>query len=296
MTQGRSPDIAGRQSGFWFRSKAAPPFFAFSMDRSVVKRLWKRAFNGTGDWEIRNAIGLADHVIDRLGRLGLREVFEGGAGGRLYAESLATALTVHLLRRYGNGTLALKLYRGGLPANRLRRVLDYIDAHLRGELGLAELAKISGLSPHHFAAAFKTTTGSSPHRYVIEHRDNAVEFFLGHLVEERVAQIAGIVHDSVDATEIIDRCLHHRLPAIPARDAVTIRDRTPASNHDLTDHLLCRREVLPFARERHAEIVDDDRRAGPCQTQRDSASDTASATFPSIMPMIAILSRFFGSQ
>jgi AraC family transcriptional regulator len=170
MTQGRSPDIAGRQSGFWFRSKAAPPFFAFSMDRSFVKRLWKRAFNGTGDWEIRNAIGLADPVIDRLGRIGLREVIEGGAGGRLYAESLATALTVHLLRRYGNGTLALKLYRGGLPANRLRRVLDYIDAHLRSELSLAELAKISGLSPHHFAAAFKTTTGSSPHRYVIEQR------------------------------------------------------------------------------------------------------------------------------
>jgi AraC family transcriptional regulator len=49
-------------------------------------------------------------------------------------------------------------------------VLDYVDAHLNDDLSLAELAKVSGLSAHHFGAAFKASTGATPHRYVIEQR------------------------------------------------------------------------------------------------------------------------------
>ncbi len=52
----------------------------------------------------------------------------------------------------------------------MRRVLDYIDAHLTGELGLVELAAIAGLSPHHFVEAFKISIGTPPHRFVIERR------------------------------------------------------------------------------------------------------------------------------
>jgi AraC family transcriptional regulator len=52
----------------------------------------------------------------------------------------------------------------------MRRVLDYIDAQLTGELGLIELAAIAGLSPHHFLEAFKISVGKSPHRFVTERR------------------------------------------------------------------------------------------------------------------------------
>jgi len=52
----------------------------------------------------------------------------------------------------------------------MSRVLDYIDAHLTDELGLVELVAIAELSPHHFGEAFKTSMGTSPHRYVIERR------------------------------------------------------------------------------------------------------------------------------
>ena len=54
-------------------------------------------------------------------------------------------------------------HRGGLAPRQIRRVLDYIDAHLTDELGLVELAAIAELSPHHFGEAFKTSMGTSPH-------------------------------------------------------------------------------------------------------------------------------------
>jgi AraC family transcriptional regulator len=52
----------------------------------------------------------------------------------------------------------------------MRRVLDYIDAHLTDELGLVELAAIAELSPHHFGEAFKISVGKSPHRFLTERR------------------------------------------------------------------------------------------------------------------------------
>jgi AraC family transcriptional regulator len=41
---------------------------------------------------------------------------------------------------------------------------------LQDELSLLELSRIADLSPPHFAAAFKTSVGIPPHRYVIERR------------------------------------------------------------------------------------------------------------------------------
>jgi CheY-like chemotaxis protein/AraC-like DNA-binding protein len=49
---------------------------------------------------------------------------------------------------------------------RLRRVLDYISAHLADEITLADLAGVACLSPFHFARTFTRAIGISPHRYV----------------------------------------------------------------------------------------------------------------------------------
>jgi hypothetical protein len=84
---------------------------------------------------------------------------EGGAGGRLYLEGLATLLTVHLLRGYSSSKPSPLPHRGGLASRQMRRVLDYIEAHPTDELGLVELATIAGLSSHHFGQAFKTSVG-----------------------------------------------------------------------------------------------------------------------------------------
>jgi AraC family transcriptional regulator len=68
-------------------------------------------------------------------------------------------LTVHLLRSYGSPQRSAIPHRGGLAPRQTRRVLDYIDAQLTGELGLVELAAVAGLSPHHFVEAFKISVG-----------------------------------------------------------------------------------------------------------------------------------------
>jgi AraC family transcriptional regulator len=155
---------------FWVRSLSSISFFAISMDATFVKQIWEMEFDRVDDFEIRTAIGVQDQVIDRIALLCKRELSEGGIGGRLYAESLGTALAVHLLRQYGTLPSAPIIHKGGIASRPLQRVIEYINWNLQGELSLAELASIAQLSQHHFATAFKASTGMSPHRYIIERR------------------------------------------------------------------------------------------------------------------------------
>lgn len=51
-----------------------------------------------------------------------------------------------------------------------RKVLAYIEDNLDGNCSIAALAGVAGLSPYHFARAFRTDTGDTPHRYVVRRR------------------------------------------------------------------------------------------------------------------------------
>jgi len=53
---------------------------------------------------------------------------------------------------------------------RLKRVIDFIDAHLAQPLTLEQLADVAGLSVFHFARVFRQATGQSPYRFVSERR------------------------------------------------------------------------------------------------------------------------------
>jgi AraC family transcriptional regulator len=91
-------------------------------------------------------------------------------GSRLYAETTASMLSIHLLQRYSHRKLEFKDYADGLPRSTLQRVIEYIRSHLDRELGLTELAEISHLSPHYFTRLFKRSTGLTPHQFVIQCR------------------------------------------------------------------------------------------------------------------------------
>ena len=95
----------------------------------------------------------------------------GGMADRLYVESLVTQLAVLIRRRHSTASAALRIPpSSGLTRNHARRVLDYVETHLSSHLTLGELARITGLSLHHFARMFKRTVGKAPHRYVLERR------------------------------------------------------------------------------------------------------------------------------
>jgi AraC family transcriptional regulator len=133
------------------------------------------------DIELAEHWDLSDrHIAAML--LALRADLEDGLpAGRLYGESLGVALAVYLARRYAAWPVRQRPTRGGLPTYRLRRVLDYIAAHLDRDLRLSDLASVSGLSPHYFAELFRQRTGTTPHQYVLMRRIERAK----HLLRDR---------------------------------------------------------------------------------------------------------------
>jgi AraC family transcriptional regulator len=53
---------------------------------------------------------------------------------------------------------------------RLKRVRDYIDAHMSARITLHNLAAVAGLSRMHFASQFRLATGLRPHEFLLQRR------------------------------------------------------------------------------------------------------------------------------
>jgi AraC family transcriptional regulator len=61
-------------------------------------------------------------------------------------------------------------FHSGLPIWQLRKVEDYVHAHLPDDISLDSLATLVELSPFHFSRVFKQTTGMSPLQFVTRER------------------------------------------------------------------------------------------------------------------------------
>ncbi len=111
----------------------------------------------------------SDEILLKLSLLLLEDAEGGGKRGSLYSESLSKALIAHLLATYGvKGTPPRRVAQ--LPPGLLRRVADYVDAHLEQDLSVEELASLVDLGATHFSALFTRATGVSPHRFIIQKR------------------------------------------------------------------------------------------------------------------------------
>ncbi|QSQ19077.1 helix-turn-helix transcriptional regulator [Pyxidicoccus parkwayensis] len=169
---------------------------------------------GSRSAELDPAIHIRDAQVERIGWMMQAEDHDGYPGGRLFTDSLASALAARLL--------ALQTRKGtsddrpvhALPAWRLRHVLEYIEAHLDEDLTLAELAGVAGFSLSHFKPLFKKATGMPVHRFVLERRVERARLRLleGGATLTDIALEAGFAHPSHMA-----RCMRRVLGLSPSQ-------------------------------------------------------------------------------
>ncbi len=151
------------------RWSGSPRILVIALDRTFLAPIVEEAFD-PDDVNLPPVIGAQDPDIANIALGWRKELAEGGAGGRLFTEGLATVLAVHIYRTYGEGTGRLQIAKGGLRPLRLNRVIAYIDANLETDMGLRDLAAIAEVSPGHFGEQFKLSTGQTPFRFIQERR------------------------------------------------------------------------------------------------------------------------------
>lgn len=139
------------------------------LDPSLIERAARDADPGAL-FEVVARANARDPLVSRVGMALLAEMESEAPGGRLYAESLANVLAVHVLRNYTDAGAAPRSFKGGLAGRRLRRVLSYIEENHERDLTLEVLAGEAAMSTFHFAREFKRATGTTPHQHLIKFR------------------------------------------------------------------------------------------------------------------------------
>ena len=110
-----------------------------------------------------------DVVIQHLAQAVEQAVCENVSSSDLFIEPIARALAdrVSALSRSSE---PWQVQTAGLPDYELRRLNDFIEDNLEGEITLAAMASACGIGTKSFVRAFAATTGKSPYQYVIAAR------------------------------------------------------------------------------------------------------------------------------
>lgn len=123
-----------------------------------------------------------------------------------YLRILAPLVASHLRQHYALGR--------GLAADRLMRVIAYVDARLDQSIGIDDLARSANLSSYHFSRMFRRSMGMTPHDYITQRRtERAKELLVTS--DLLLADIAGRVGYQTQAH--FTRAFHEATGTTPLR-------------------------------------------------------------------------------
>ena len=156
------------QANRWW-TEGPVAFTHLTLGDALLARFAREEFDrDPRDLAVLDQVGVPDPLVAQLIAT-LAEVMRAPPPGRLYKESLLTALILRVLLRHSSmgGLAKPSRARGGLAGWQLRRVVEYMAAHLADDIGAAELVRVVGLSRAQVFRAFRQSTGQTPGRYLL---------------------------------------------------------------------------------------------------------------------------------
>ena len=127
---------------------------------------------GENDARVLPTVLFRDTWLTELANRIRDEIVGQRPGGRLVAESLATAFFIGLIRLLaGNDGRAIEPIKSDSRAHgHVRRATEYMHSNLDRDIGLSELAASAGCSLERLKQAFREHVGEPPYRYLLRMR------------------------------------------------------------------------------------------------------------------------------
>jgi AraC family transcriptional regulator len=137
--------------------------------------------------------GKHDPLINNVAAALLREMLAADSGTDVFTHSLASVLSVHLIRNYAEGMPAAPEPAPG-PTRAVSAAVRFIREHYAEDVSLADIAKAADMTPFHLSRVFKKTMGMSPHHYLVEVRVHSARALLSSGGERpSLAEVAAAV-------------------------------------------------------------------------------------------------------
>jgi AraC family transcriptional regulator len=121
--------------------------------------------------EILPRYAILDPLLEQLVLVIKAALQNGAAADRLYMDTVAQMIAVHLARRHSSrsrdvSSTTMKPF----PGWRTQHLIEFIEEHIAGDLSLDAMAKEVKMCPLYLPRAFKAAVGKSPHQYVLDRR------------------------------------------------------------------------------------------------------------------------------
>ncbi|NVN09609.1 AraC family transcriptional regulator [Nguyenibacter vanlangensis] len=133
--------------------------------------------------------GIIDPAIVHLSRILLLALARPQEVNTLFLDHVTLALCNHLVEHYGDRAPTLRWNKGGLSTQQLAKAEAYMTENIADNISLSEVASHCGLTRAHFARAFKVSTGTSAHQWLLDQRISRAEALLLSS-EEPISHIA----------------------------------------------------------------------------------------------------------
>jgi AraC family transcriptional regulator len=112
-----------------------------------------------------------DPLLEQLAIAITAALRDGTAEDGLYIDAIAQMMAVHLARTHSSRSRPVRILpMRAISGRKMRRLIEFIDENLDGDLSLDAMAREVEISPLYLARAFKAAVGQSPHQYVLGRR------------------------------------------------------------------------------------------------------------------------------
>jgi AraC family transcriptional regulator len=159
----------------------------FSLPKAALKAFVEeeggRRFEG-----LANPAGARDEVVFQIAMAMTPALAQPATASQLFIDQMHYALVAHLLHAYG--ATQERRHLGGLSTWQKTRAMEFMAAHSRRDVSVAEVAAECRLSRGYFIKAFRAATGLTPHRWLVEHRVSEAKALL--LTDLPIAEIASV--------------------------------------------------------------------------------------------------------
>jgi len=149
-----------------------PQILQVYIRRSVYESAVAEMFGSDAEAaEVVPRFGVSDPLLEQLALTLIDALRTGAIRDGLYIDTVAQMVAVHLAR-----THSVQSRPGRVPPvatvshQRMRHLIEFIEANLHDHLTLDAMAAQVGISPLYLARAFKAAVGQSPHQYVLMRR------------------------------------------------------------------------------------------------------------------------------
>jgi AraC family transcriptional regulator len=121
--------------------------------------------------ELVPRFAVLDPMLEQLAIAIANALRDGTSEDGLYIDAISHMMAAHLARAHSTRSRPARIVPvKPISGWKMRRLVEFIEENLEGDLSLHALASEVGISPLYLARAFRAAVGQSPHQYVLTRR------------------------------------------------------------------------------------------------------------------------------